>query len=35
MQWYVDVHAGIHGDGSREKPFWRIADAARVLDANA
>lgn len=29
MQWYVDVHAGIHGDGSREKPFRRIADAAR------
>ena len=29
MQWYVDVHAGIHGDGSREKPFRRIADAVR------
>ena len=35
MQWYVDVHAGIHGDGSREKPFRSIADAALVLDGHA
>lgn len=29
MQLFVDVHAAIGGDGSREKPFRKIMEAAR------
>ena len=30
MQYHVDIHAAPGGDGSREKPFSRIGDAAKA-----
>ncbi len=30
MKWYVDQSAGFEGDGSKERPFTRISDAARI-----
>ncbi len=30
MKWYVDQNAAFRGDGSNERPFRRISDAARL-----
>ena len=30
MIYYVDIHAGREGNGSRETPFRRISDAAKI-----
>ena len=30
MIYYVDIHAGREGNGSRETPFRRINDAAKI-----
>ena len=33
MIYYVDINAAEHGNGSKEKPFARINDAAQVAVA--
>lgn len=30
MDWYVDQSAAFQGDGSKERPFTRISDAASL-----
>ncbi|MBR5360778.1 MAG: DUF1565 domain-containing protein, partial [Lachnospiraceae bacterium] len=33
MKLYVDINAQPHGDGSKEKPFKHIGDAAKIAEA--